>query len=252
AEDVGLELPEFDPATLKKIRKTLPSYGNYGNPLDTTAGLVPAMLPVVTKAGVADPHVGMLFVSFPIHTPIPVRGFNEGMKDSDKPKVLCALGDTWQLADEVVAAAKESTAVYSRSSDRMMRAVALYTRYGRQLARKRAAAAAPIAGLPRIGKGAQPEWLRQQALAAAGRRVPAGKLARSPDEAAAVAKEIGYPVVLKAQAAALSHKTEAGGVALNLADEAALRATWDRMMASVKKAAPDVALDGALVEKMSP
>ena len=50
------------------------------------------------------------------------------------------------------------------------------------------------------------------------------------DDAAAVAKRIGYPVVLKAQAAALSHKTEAGGVMLNLADEAALRAAWDTMM----------------------
>ena len=69
---------------------------------------------------------------------------------------------------------------------------------------------------------------------------------------AAVAKRIGYPVVLKAQAAALSHKTEAGGVALNLADEAALRAAWNTMMASVKRAAPNVTLDGALVEKMSP
>src|ERR1041385_5562563 len=83
-------------------------------------------------------------------------------------------------------------------------------------------------------------------------RQPRADLARTADEAAAIAKRIGYPVVLKAQAAALSHKTEAGGVALNLADEAALRGAWDRMMASVTAAAPDVALDGALVEKMSP
>src|SRR5262249_35366610 len=252
AEDVGLELPELDPATLKTIRATLPSYGNYGNPLDTTAGFAPPMLPVITRAVIDDPNVGMLFISFPINTPIPVRGFNEGMKHSDKPKVMCALGDTWPLGDEVAAAAKESPAVYSRSSDRMMRAVALYTRYGRLLARKRAPRAEPMAGWPPSGKGAQPEWRGKQALAAAGIRVPAGKLVRSPDEAAAVAKEIGYPVVLKAQAAALSHKTEAGGVALNLADEAALRAAWDRVMASVRKSAPDVALDGALVEKMSP
>jgi len=253
AEDVGLELPALDPATLKKIKETLPSYGNYGNPLDTTAGFAPPMLPVVTRAMIDDPNIGMLFVSFPINSPIPVRAFSEGMAHSDKPKVFCALGDTWSLGDEVTKAANESPAVYSRSSDRMMRAVALYTKYGRLLARPRAAgAAAPIAGLPALGKGAQPEWRGKQALAAAGIAVPAGKLARTADEAAAVAREIGFPVVLKAQAAALSHKTEAGGVALNLADEAALRAAWDRMMASVKAAAPDVALDGALVEKMSP
>jgi succinyl-CoA synthetase beta subunit len=57
--------------------------------------------------------------------------------------------------------------------------------------------------------------------------------------------------VLKAQAAALSHKTEAGGVVLNLADEAAVRAAWDTLFQNVKRAAPDITLDGILVEKMS-
>jgi len=88
-------------------------------------------------------------------------------------------------------------------------------------------------------------------LAAAGVRVPDGDLARTVDEAAAVARRIGYPVALKAQAAALSHKTEAGGVILNLADEAELRAAWEETMGNVRRAAPDVTLDGALVEKMS-
>jgi succinyl-CoA synthetase beta subunit len=166
---------------------------------------------------------------------------------------MCALGDTWPLGDDVMAAAKESPAVWSRSSDRMLRAIGVYTRYGRLLARTRAThAPGPIAGLPALAKGAQPEWLGKQALAAAGISVPAGKLARTPDEAAAVARSIGYPVVLKAQAAALSHKTEAGGVVLNLADETALRAAWERMMGNVKRTAPDVVLDGALVETMSP
>ena len=56
---------------------------------------------------------------------------------------------------------------------------------------------------------------------------------------------------MKAQAAALSHKTEAGGVMLNLADEAALRAAWATMRRNVMRAAPGVTLDGGLVERMS-
>jgi acetate---CoA ligase (ADP-forming) len=252
AEDIGLDLPELAPATLQKIKETLPPYGNYGNPLDTTAGFAPPMLPIITKALIDDPNVGMLFVSFPINTAIPFKGFNEGMAHSPKPKVVCALGDTWQLGDDVAAAARESPAIYSRSSDRMLRAVALYTKYGRQLARKHAEAAAPIDGLPTLGKGPQPEWLGKKVLAAAGLRVPDGALARTADEAVALGRKTGFPVVLKAQAAALTHKTEAGGVALNLADEAALGAAWDRMMANIKRAAPDVVLDGALVETMCP
>jgi acetate---CoA ligase (ADP-forming) len=253
AEDIGLDLPELDPATLKAIGETLPPYGNYGNPLDTTAGFTPAMLPVVTKALIDDPNVGTLFISFPINTALPIRAFNDGMAHSSKPKVMVALGDAWQLGDDVMAAVNESSAVFSRSSDRMLRAIALYTRYGRLLARNPiAAAAAPMTGLPRLGNGVQPEWLGKKVLAAAGISIPDGGLARTADEAAALARKIGYPVVLKAQAAVLAHKTEAGAVALNLADEAALRAAWDRTMRNVQHAAPDVKLDGALVETMSP
>ncbi len=253
AADIALDLPELEPATLKTISDTLPAYGNYGNPLDTTAGFTPAMLPAVTKALIDDPNVGMLFISFPLSTAIPVKAFNEGMAHSPKPKVMAALGDTWPLGDDVMAAVNESPAVFSRSSDRMLRAIALYNRYGRLLARQAAtAAAAPLSGLPRLGKGAQPEWLGKKVLAAAGISIPDGGLARTADQAAALAKKIGYPVVLKAQAAGLSHKTEAGAVALDLADETALRAAWDATMRNVKHAAPDVKRDGALIEKMSP
>ena len=253
AEEIGLEIPELESETLKKISEALPPYGNYGNPLDTTAGFTLAMLPAIVRALIDDPNVGMLFISFPINTAIPVRAFNEGMAHSPKPKVLVALGDTWKLGADVDEAAKESPAIYSRSSDRMLRAIALYTKYGRSLARERAVSAPmPIAGLPKLGKGVQPEWLGKKVLAAAGIRVPNGDLARTPDEAAAVARRIGYPVALKAQAAALSHKTEAGGVVLNLTEESALRTAWDAMMQSVKRAAPDVSLEGALVETMSP
>jgi len=253
AEELGMEFPQLDPSTLKVLKDTLPAYGNYGNPLDTTAGFAPAMLSVVTKALIDDPNIGMVLISFPINSGAVVQSFNKGLEHSDKPKVMVVLGDTWPLAPDVIEAVKQSPAILSRSTDRMMRAVALYTRYGRLLARSRAdAASEPIKNAPKLGKGTQPEWLGKKLLSAAGIRVPDGDLARNADEAAAVAKRIGYPVVLKAQAAALSHKTEAGGVVLNIADEASLRGAWDKMMAGVKRAAPGVTLDGALAEKMSP
>jgi acetate---CoA ligase (ADP-forming) len=253
AEDIGLELPELEPDTLKKVSAVLPAYGNYGNPLDVTAGFSPDSLATVAKTLIDDPNVGTLFISFPISYPGVVNAFNKGMADSRKPKVLVALGDTWQLGPDVMQAVSESPAVFSRSSDRMLRAITLYTKYGRSLARKRVATnPAPFPGMPNLGKGAQPEWLGKKVLSAAGIRVPDGELARTQDDAVSVAKRVGYPVALKAQAAALSHKTEAGGVMLNLADEAALCAAWATMRHNVKRAAPGVTLDGCLVEAMSP
>ncbi len=252
AEEIGLELPELAPATLKKVAEVLPAYGNYGNPLDVTAGFSPDSLPIAAKALIDDPNVGMLFISFPISYAAVAKAFNKGMVDSPKPKVMVALGDTWQLAPDILQAVEESPAVFSRSSDRMLRAITLYTRYGRSLARSRVAAnPAPFPGLPKLGKSAQTEWFAKKILSAAGIRVPDGELARTPDDAVAVAGRVGYPVALKAQAAALSHKTEAGGVMLDLADAAALRAAWAAMQQNVKRAAPGVTLDGCLVERMS-
>ena len=256
AEELGLDLPELDPATLEKVRGVLPAYGNYGNPLDVTAGFTPEMLPTAVSALLDDPNVGMLFVSFPFSFPAVAEALNKGMADSPKPKVLAALGDTFVLAPDIAQAVAKSPAVLSRSSDRMLRAIALYTKYGRLLARARAGAQAaaiaePFSDMPKLAAGAAPEWLSKKVLAAAGVRVPEGELARTAQDAVAVAGRIGYPVALKAQAAALSHKTEAGGVMLNLADEAALRSAWARVQQNIKAAAPGVTLTGCLVEQMS-
>ena len=88
-------------------------------------------------------------------------------------------------------------------------------------------------------------WLRSASP------VPQGGLARDVGEAKAIAQRIGYPVALKAQAAALAHKSDAGGVALNIADDAALDAAWQAMQARLAKAQPGLALDGILVEAMA-
>ena len=56
-------------------------------------------------------------------------------------------------------------------------------------------------------------------------------------------------MVLKAQASALSHKSDAGGVALNIQDEAGLEAAWAKMHADISVHLPKLALDGILVEK---
>ena len=89
-------------------------------------------------------------------------------------------------------------------------------------------------------------------LSAAGLTVPKGALARSVDDALAVAADIGYPVVIKAQASELPHKSDVGGVIVGLADAAALREGWQRLQTNVASHRPDLQLDGVLVEAMGP
>src|SRR5690606_21349426 len=117
------------------------------------------------------------------------------------------------------AAIRENKLVLSRSIERSMRALATLTHHGRGLERAaRSVSPEPFAGLPTLGEGPQPEWLGKQLLAAIGVPTPAGGLAPDLDAALRLADEVGYPVALKAQAGALAHKTEAGGVLLNIRD----------------------------------
>src|ERR1035441_9739342 len=102
------------------------------------------------------------------------------------------------------------------------------------------------------GPGVIPEYRSKRILGSLGIPMPAGALATTTSQARAIAERIGYPVVLKAQAPALSHKSDADGVALNIRDEAGLDAAWTRMHADVSVHLPHLALDGILVEKVAP
>ncbi len=88
-------------------------------------------------------------------------------------------------------------------------------------------------------------------LAEAGVPVTPTKLATSPDEAVTVAAEMSYPVALKVVSQAITHKSDIGGVELNLADEAAVRAAFDRIAAAAEAAAPGATIDGVSVQPMA-
>jgi acyl-CoA synthetase (NDP forming) len=251
AEKLDFDLPTLEPETVKRLTELLPAFNTYRNPLDVTTACPPENMPDVTRALLDDPNVGMMLIS--AASGLPVHKMNEGMMGSEKPVILVLLGDGSPLTPAIADAVKVTPAVFSRSTDRSLRAVANYTRYGRTLAAARNRVThAPLPNLPAIGGGPQPEWFGKRILTAAGIRVPAGDLAHTADEAVSIARRVGFPVALKAQAATLAHKTEAGGVVLNLADEAALCAAWETMMQNVARVAPGVTLDGGLVEQMSP
>lgn len=75
--------------------------------------------------------------------------------------------------------------------------------------------------------------------------------AADADAAAKAAGRIGYPVVLKVLSADIAHKTEAGGVRLNLGDESQVRAAFAEILASARRHSPTARVDGVLVQAMS-
>jgi 3-hydroxypropionyl-CoA synthetase (ADP-forming) len=80
--------------------------------------------------------------------------------------------------------------------------------------------------------------------------VPRSEIARTADEAAALAARLGFPVALKILSPDILHKTDVGGVALGLGDDAAVREACARMMHSVAEKAPSARIEGISVEEM--
>jgi acetate---CoA ligase (ADP-forming) subunit beta len=91
----------------------------------------------------------------------------------------------------------------------------------------------------------------KEVLAEAGVPVVRAKLARSRDEAVAFAREAGFPVALKIVSNEITHKSDVGGVKLNLPDEAAVAEAFEAIVAAVKGVAPQAAIDGVSVQKMA-
>jgi acetate---CoA ligase (ADP-forming) len=81
--------------------------------------------------------------------------------------------------------------------------------------------------------------------------VPGG-LVRDSEEAVAIAERVGFPVVLKIASPQILHKSDLGGIALNLESVEALRIAMASMEDRITKAAPDAHINGFLVQKMAP
>ena len=90
----------------------------------------------------------------------------------------------------------------------------------------------------------------KQLLEQAGVPVSPARLARTKDEAAKMADEIGYPAVLKIVSPQITHKSDVGGVELNLASRDEVAVAFERIVASVKQHAPNATVDGVAVQRM--
>jgi acyl-CoA synthetase (NDP forming) len=258
-EELGLEIPALSPETEAYLKPKVPSFIPPKNPLDLGTATIwqPELMEIGPKALLDDPALGGLVISAPVGTnpELSMKYLNyliAAVKGSSKPMIYAPLGDRTPLLQEFIDLARENRMMLSRSADRSMRAMAQATLHARSRERaKHVVKHQPFAGLPKLGSGTQPEWLGKQFLAVAGVRVPEGALAKTLDDALSTAKRVGYPVALKAQAGALAHKTEAGGVMLNIKDENGLRTAWQTLHDNIKKYQPDLKLDGVLVEKMA-
>jgi acyl-CoA synthetase (NDP forming) len=178
-------------------------------------------------------------------------------KTTDKPIFL-----SWSARDEVAPEAYAKLAElelpHYKSPVRCGRALAAVSAWAeaRRLRERRLAEKPMVIERPAVRQSLAgrkedvAEYAAKQVLAEYGIPVTQERLAATKDEALAAARAIGYPVAMKVQSPDISHKTEAKAVKLGVADDAALAAAYDEILANAKKYDAKARIEGVLVQEM--
>jgi acetyl coenzyme A synthetase (ADP forming)-like protein len=242
-EGAGLELPELAAETRGALAAILPAEGSLTNPIDLLGGATGETYRQVLPHLIRDPGVDAVIALF---VPPVVAGADEvaaaihdtvAAESPDKPvlAVVVSAGGTPAALREV--GSPVASFAYPESAARALGIVARRAEWLRR-------PAGTVPALDRIdAAGARQQvetalassddvWLEPDAardlLSSYGIPVVQERIAESVDEALAAAQELGYPAVLKTAVAGV-HKTETGGVALDLGDEAEVRAAAERI-----------------------
>jgi acyl-CoA synthetase (NDP forming) len=261
AEGTGIAMPDFAPATKSRLAALLPVFGTPQNPMDTTGVIVdqPALLAACLDAvNEEGTYQAFLVNSDPAREP--------GVNPAKIEERLAALAAA--VARLPFAAVMQTSALdlsdYARDSLQRhrlhvcngltlgVRALDGAIAYGRMRARPRAAQAPGARQAPDLVAGARGQLAERDGkrlLEAYGIRTPEEWLARDPEEAAAAAASIGFPVVVKVHCRDIAHKSAAGGVRLGLGDADSVRAAGAEVMDAARRHHPGAEIDGVLVSR---
>jgi acyl-CoA synthetase (NDP forming) len=254
-----LELARFSPQTFAKLRELLPSYAAIANPLDTSGNILatPQLLYPTLKTVVEDPDVSITL--FPI--PLDYGKFIEIACEAIirvRAETGAMIVPVW-MSDRMGAGYAKLVAagvVPIRSLGNAAKAIKRWRAHGQRLRQfdpkwsPLALDAANIAPAQRVRTLTEVD--AKALLAARGVGIPAGRLCADAPEAATAQSQLGGATVAKVVCADIIHKSDIGGVRLNLAwpDDAAL--AWSEIVASAKAHFPDAKIEGVLIERMAP
>jgi len=261
--DYGLKVVPLSRETQRGLREFFPSFGSVANPVDLTSKLMmeAELFQRAIRMVMEDPRVdvGGFFYNLEFPEPEATRCIIEAYRQVDKPLVVFS----WPTGQDFALEAKRELInagvpviehipsglwAIAALADWKKKAEAYlpFPVYSPGKEKEAAMAVIERAG----GEGSLTESLSKRILKAYGIPVTRECLAETPDQAAGAAEVIGYPVALKIESPDILHKTEAGGVILNLADEKALREAFERILENAREYKPDARIHGLLVQEM--
>ncbi len=260
----GLELSKFRDYTKKSLQFQMPMVGSIKNPVDVIGDARHDRYRAALDAVSADDQVDQILVIVTPQTMTDVTQIAEVIGETkefcNKPMAACLMGLVDVSAGVKLLQQKYEVPTFA-FPENAMRALAAKARFGQWVRSQ-------IKGYQQfdvdqegvsqlfqreLAEG-RPNLIELKALEALelyGFPTVPYKLARTADEAISAAAAMGYPVVMKISGPKILHKTDVGGVKLNLADEAAVRQAFDEMIQNVRRRLGDeIEIWGVVIQKM--
>ncbi|MHC4881856.1 MAG: acetate--CoA ligase family protein [Planctomycetota bacterium] len=265
-ERFGLELAQFTDETKSKLASSeeLSRAASINNPIDLLGDALADRYEFALRTVLDDPNTDTILVLLSPHAMTEcaetarafVRVANEnGCK---KPILACFLGSS--RVAEAVGILREGRIPAYGSPEEAVKAIRVMCRYATFKNRpkrvvklfnvNRRKVERIIERHSRMGQYEVGEMEAKEILEAYGFVTPQGGVATTPEQAANIANQIGYPVVLKIWSPDILHKTEVGGVKTNVNGEQEVIDVFDLMMYRIPKKAPDANILGICVEQM--
>ncbi len=266
ASDLGITLAQLSDTTIEALQKSLPANWSHGNPVDLIGDADAARYAAALSACLFDPGVdGALVILTPqaMTAPLEVaRVVAACAKETDKPLLTCWMGEQ-QVAESRRFFAERGIPTFRTPEpaiDMFAHVSAFYRNQKMLLQAPGPLSHHPepdIAGARLVIEGALAKHrtvlseMEAKAVLAAF-RVPIARAVRvhSANEAMLVAEETGFPVVMKIDSPDITHKSDVGGVRLNIANAQGARDAYRELAAGLERARPAARLEGIVIEPM--
>jgi len=262
-ENSGLKVAQLDHQTATALKKKLPNAASVGNPIDVLGDADPERYQVAVKTAIeadsVDAVVALLTVQ-DLTRGIDIAKVVSECTNGVKPLLACFMGgkDAVPAMAELVnrnlpdypspermITALKAMYDYNLWTNRPPRVVTRFPVNKRRVERV-------FNTYRRMGNVQIGEVDAKKVLRAYGFSVPNGALCLSSALAVDVADWAGYPVAMKIVSRDIIHKSDVGGVKINLQNKEAVRDAYDLMMMRIPSVMPEARIDGVYVEQMAP
>lgn len=261
AQREGLELAELHEETKDALRKHLPATASVSNPVDVIGDAKADRYETALHALARDAAVDAVIIILTRQVMTEVTKTAEAIVRASKMNRLIPFASVFMGGNSVEEGRNilhgANLPTFESPSD-VMRALRNLREATKTQGRKREMRKVvqkklkQSRFLPDATKGLLPEESLTSLFAHYGIPLPLSRLARTADEAVSSAREIGVPVVLKVSSPHILHKTDVGGIRVNLEKAEEIRTAFTEIQQNVRKNAPTASIRGILVQQYLP